>query len=260
VRVFDFNAAIVRTPGRSVVAGLRDGDGDAPSYDGVAAEHAAYVAALRGAGLQVEVLPPLEAYPDAIFVEDPALVFSQSAILLRLSAPSRAGEGAHLAPVLRRRFERVETLSEGFADGGDVLVTPGRVYIGLSRRTDAAGAGALRAVLAHLGYAASVVSPPPGALHLKTACSLIDEDTVLATPALAASGLFEGLRTLLVPTGEAGAANALRLNDTVLVGGQYPRTIDLLTDHGLAVTPLAVSQVARIDAGLSCMSLRWRVG
>jgi dimethylargininase len=36
------------------------------------AEHAAYVAALEAAGVAVTVLEPLEAFPDSVFVEDPA--------------------------------------------------------------------------------------------------------------------------------------------------------------------------------------------
>ena len=92
MRVFDFTHAIVREPSRSVVNGLRDDPAQTPSFEKIAAEHRGYVAALRDLGLSVDVLPPLEAFPDSVFVEDPALVFAQGAILLRPGAPSRAGE------------------------------------------------------------------------------------------------------------------------------------------------------------------------
>lgn len=254
---FDFNAAIVRAPGHSVTNGLRVGGGPGPSYATVASEHAGYVAALRAAGVAVEILPPLEAFPDSMFVEDPALVFPEGAILLRPGAPSRMDEARYLEAVLRERFSQVLSLPEGFADGGDVLVTPGLVYIGLSGRTDEAGGRALIAALETLGHHGCLAATPPGTLHLKTASSLIDEETVLATQALAASGIFKGLRTLIVPEEEPGAANVLRINDVVLAASHYPRTLDLLDRHGLRVTPLPVSEVAKIDAGLSCMSLRW---
>ena len=81
MRVFDFNAAIVRAPGRSVVDGLRANPGPAASYEAVLAEHRSYVAALRAAGVRVTALDALEPFPDSIFVEDPALVFSRAAIL-----------------------------------------------------------------------------------------------------------------------------------------------------------------------------------
>lgn len=258
--MFNFDSAIVRSPSRSVVAGLRADQGQVPTWEGIVAEHRAYVAALEAAGLDIEVLPALEAFPDSVFVEDPALVFGEGAVLLRPGAPSRAGEAAHLAPTLEERFDRVFALPAGHVDGGDVLVTPGCVYIGLSSRTDAEGAQALVSILGEFGRTASVVATPPGILHLKSAAALIDEETILVTETLAGAGLFDGMRQLSVPRGEDQAANVLRLNDVVLVGAAFPRTIDLLMRRGMSVVPLAVTEVAKLDAGLSCMSLRWKRG
>lgn len=256
--VHDFTHAIVRKPARSVVAGLRTGAGPDPSFEGVAGEHAAYAAALVNAGVAVTILPALEAFPDSIFVEDPALVFPQGAILLRPGARSRAGEVAEIAPALRDKFETVLALDEGCADGGDILTTPERVMIGLSARTDRAGAAALMRLLAQLGWRASIVETPKDVLHFKTDCALIDEETVLTTPRLARSGVFRGLREILTAAGEDAAANALRVNDCLFVGARFKRTIDLLDREGFAVTPLPVDEIGKIDAGLSCMSLRWR--
>jgi dimethylargininase len=255
-----FYRAIVRTPARSVTSGLRAKDGGDPTFEGIQAEHVAYVAALTAAGVEVTCLPALEAFPDSVFVEDPALVFAEGAILLNPGAPSRAGEAAALAPVLRELFEVVLDLSgEGFADGGDVLVTPGSVMIGLSGRTDRAGAAALQARLAELGRGSEIVATPPGVLHFKTDCSLLDEETILATPRLAASGVFRGrFREVLTVEGDEAAANALRVNGVVLASAQHPRTLDRLAAAGYAVTPLDTAEIGKIDAGMSCMSLRWR--
>jgi dimethylargininase len=252
-----FTQAIVRRPAASVVQGLRAQDRGAPSFAGLLAEHDAYVATLRSAGVDVTVLPPLDAHPDSLFVEDPALVFPEGAILLRPGAPSRAGETAAIAPVLRERFEVVEELPAGFADGGDVLVTPDRVIIGCSARTDQTGAQALAECLAKLGRNAQIVDTPDGVLHLKTDCGLLDDETVLATPALAATGIFQSVRPILTAEGEEGAANALRINDLVLVGAEFPRTIERLSALGYSVVPLAISEIGKLDAGLSCLSLRW---
>lgn len=221
-------------------------------------EHIAYVAALSAAGLAVDVLPPLEAFPDSVFVEDPALVFTEGAVLLRPGAPSRAGEAAELAAALRGRFDQVLALDRGFSDGGDVLVTPGVVLIGLSARTDAVGAQALSEALDRLGLKARVEQTPPGVLHFKSACALLDEETVFATPAMAASGVFKGLEVVATPPGEEAAANLVRVGDAVLASAGYPHTRDLLAARGLEVVALATTEVAKIDAGLSCMSLRWR--
>lgn len=255
--IFSFDRAIVRRPAASVVNGLRAGDHEGPTFEGVAREHASYVDALRGAGLEVTILPPLPDYPDSIFVEDPALVLPEGAILLRPGAPTRAEEAAQLEAPLRTMFETVVWLPEGHADGGDVLVTPDKVFIGLSDRTDDAGATALVEILAVFGRHGEIVTTPPGTLHLKTASSLLDEETILATEALAATGIFASFRVLTVPAGEQGAANVLRLNDVVLAGSAFPRTLDLLAAHGLEPVPLEVGEIAKIDAGLTCMSLRW---
>ncbi len=257
-RVFDFNRAIARAPSRSVVSGLRaDNRGD-PTYEGVLAEHRAYVAALESCGVNVTVLPALDAYPDSIFVEDPALVFTEGAIVLRPGAPSRFGESAEMAPSLRKIFSAVHELpAPGYADGGDILVTPRSVMIGLSARTDETGGKALIAILAKMGKAAELVRTPPGFLHFKSDCSLLDEETVFSTRRLAASGVFGGLKVLHVPVGEEGAANALRINNTVLLSNAYPRSADVLLKAGYHVRTMATDEIAKIDAGLSCMSLRW---
>ena len=261
MRVFDFTHAIVRTPGRSVVDGLRDDPRAVPGHHEILREHAAYVTALAGAGVAVDILPPLEAFPDSVFVEDPALVFGKSAILLRPGAPSRLGEREAMREVLVSRFERLLELGDGeYADGGDVLVTPQVAFIGLSKRTNTRGAEALRAHLATLGRKARIVETPPGVLHFKTAISLLAEDTLLATPAMASAGLFTDFKIVVTPGGEEAAANALRVNDKVFAGAHFPRTIELLTKAGHAVVPLPVREIAKLDAGLSCMSLRWHAG
>jgi dimethylargininase len=255
---YRFNRAIVRKPARSVVDGLRAGNRCNPAYDGVSAEHDAYVSALEAAGVAVTTLPALEAFPDSIFVEDPALVFPEGAVLLRPGAPSRFGEVQQIAPALREMFETVIALPTGFADGGDVLVTPQSVMIGLSDRTDRAGAKALIACLAEFGRVGEIVETPDEVLHFKTACSLLDEGTIFCTPQLAQSAVFAGFKLVVTPQGEEAAANALRVNDVVLVGSGFPATIELLEGLGYEVVAVPTSEIGKIDAGLSCMSLRWR--
>jgi dimethylargininase len=258
MRVFDFTHAIVREPGRSVVNGIRSTP-SAPAYEGVVAEHRAYIAALRASGIAVDVLPPLEDFPDSVFVEDPALVIPEGAVLLRPGAPSRLGEREEMRISLERHFGHLLELQEGeFADGGDVMVTPRTIFIGLSKRTSRAGAEALRDRLSEFDREARIVATPEGALHFKTASCLLDENIIFATEVMADSGIFEEFEVLQTPECEEGAANALRINDVVFVGDSYPRTIAMIRKMGLDVVPLAVSEIGKLDAGLSCMSLRWR--
>lgn len=256
--VYAFNAALVREPGPSVVHGLRADDRGDPTFEGVSSEHTAYIAVLRDAGVEVTVLPALDGFPDAIFVEDPALVFPEGAILLRPGAPSRIGETAEIAPTLRSMFETVLDLPEpGHADGGDVLTTQNSVMIGMSARTDREGAEGLIACLGKLGRTGKIVETPKGVLHFKTDCSLLDEETILVTHRLAGLGMFDGHREVVVPAGEEAAANALRVNDVVLVGSGFPRTIEMLDKLGFKVIAIDTTEIGKIDAGLSCMSLRW---
>ncbi|MEM1089019.1 MAG: arginine deiminase family protein [Pseudomonadota bacterium] len=257
--LFQFDRAIVRRPAASVVNGLRAVDRGAPDFDQLGEEHLAYVEALEAAGVTVTVLPPAPAFPDAVFVEDPALVFSNGAVALRPGAASRFGEAAEMLPVLREHFANVLQLpGPGSVEGGDVLITPDKVLVGLSERTNVQGAEALMSCLNHLGLRGAIVQTPPDVLHFKSDCSMLDNETVLSTRRLAASGVFNGLRTILVPQGEEAAANALRINDRVLIGSHFHRTIDQLSGQGYSLEPLKTNEISKLDAGLSCMSLRWR--
>ncbi len=258
--MFDYTHAIVRAPGHSVVSGLRDGSGPDPDYAALVQEHHVYVETLRGLGLHVDILSEAEDFPDSLFVEDPALVFSEGAIVLNLAAPSRAGESKLIAPVLDTYFERVLHMQgPGHADGGDVLVLPDRVLIGLSGRTNRAGAEELVHLLTQLGKKATIAETPPGVLHFKTGCSLIDEETVFALPQMADCSAFAGLRVVPVPAGEEKAANKLRIRDAALISTGFPESQEIIESFGVRTIMLPTEHISRIDAGLSCMSLRWRL-
>jgi len=252
-----FTHSILRTPAPSAVKGIRADGGPDPDFAGLAAEHDAYAATLGALGLDLTILPPLDAFPDALFVEDVALTFAEGAILLRPGAPTRAGEVAYIGEALVAHHERVLELTVGHVDGGDVLRLADRVVIGLSARTDRTGAEQLAGLLANLGHRAEIADTPPGVLHFKTGCGLIDAETIFAVPALADCPQFAGLEVVVTPPGEEEAANLLRINDTILVGDRWTATHVLLEARGLKIRLLPTIEIARIDAGLSCMSLRW---
>ncbi len=255
---YNFTHALCRAPAPSAVNGIRANGGPDPDFRGLLAEHETYVATLRDLGLSVDVLDPLDDFPDALFTEDVALTFPEGAILLRPGAPSRAGEVAHIREALAARHGRLLAMSgPGYADGGDILRLADRVIVGLSARTDRAGAEELAGLLCQLGYAAEIAETPPDVLHFKSGRGLIDEGTILAVPALANCPQFAGLEVVTTPPGEAPAANILRVRDTILVGDRWSATHALLGARGLAIRSLPTDHIAHIDAGLSCMSLRW---
>ena len=257
-RSYRFSHALCRAPAPSVIGGLRAGDGPDPDFVTFRSEHAAYVSALEAAGAEVCVLEPLDAFPDSVFIEDNALTIGNTAILLSPGAPSRAQEPAALAPELETRFGTVIALpGTGPVDGGDVLLTDDTAYIGLSARTDRDGAAALGRALAPLGYATRIVETPPDILHFKTDCGLIGPNTVLATGRLASTGCLDGLEIVLVAPGEEPCANAIRVNDTVILSAGHPQTAAKLRASGYKVTEVPTSQAALVDGGPSCMSLRF---
>lgn len=255
---YQFTHALCRLPSKSVTDGLRANDIGDPDPLAFAAEHAAYISALRDAGCDVTVLPADEQFPDSVFIEDPALVLNGVAIVLRPGAETRLGEAAALRPALVESMRDVVDLkTDGFVDGGDILCTDDRVLLGLSARTNEAGAQDLRPIVESLGYSLEVLQTPPEILHFKTESSLLDHETVLATPALAASGAFKGLKVIETVAGEEAAANAIRVNAHVFLSQGHPKTAEKLDQAGYSVTVLNTSQAALVDGGLSCMSLRY---
>jgi dimethylargininase len=253
-----FTHAICRRPAASVTDGLRAVDTGAPDLALMLEHHAAYVAALRATGAEVVVLDPLEDFPDALFVEDTALCLPQGAILMRPGAPSRMGEVDEIAPALRALYTEVRRIEgPGHIEGGDILVTGREVLAGRSARTDAAGIAELSGLLADWGHTLREVLTPPGVLHFKTDCALLDEETVLSTPRLAASGCFDGYRVVHTGAGEEAGANAIRFNDMVMMADGFPRTAEAIDRAGYRVVTIGNSECAKLDGGMSCLSLRF---
>lgn len=254
-----FGHAITRQPGARIAEGLRAVDTGAPDLARMLGAHAAYVTALRGTGAEVVVLPPLPDYPDSVFVEDTMLCLPEIAVAMRPGAPSRQGEVAEMIPAVRAFYgERMREISApGCIEGGDILVTGREVLVGLSARTNREGVARLDAILRDEGHALRVVDTPQGVLHFKTDCGLLDPETVLATRRLAVSGCFDGYRVLHVAEGEEAAANCIRFNDIVIMAEGFPRTADMLDREGFEVVRIDNTDCARLDGGMSCLSLRF---
>ncbi|QLQ18809.1 MAG: dimethylarginine dimethylaminohydrolase [Exiguobacterium profundum] len=234
---FRFTHAITRAPAASIIRGLRAVDTGNPDLAVMTAHHAAYVATLRETGATVIELPALEDFPDPVFVEDTALCLPEGAVIMRPGAPSRLGEAAEMAPHLKALYNEVRVVDEGHVEGGDILVTGREILVGPCRRQPFA-------------------DTPPGVLHFKTDCSLLDAETVLATDRLAASGCFACYRVVPVAAGEEAAANTIRFNDLVLMPEGFPRTRDTILE-GYQVREIGNSECAKLDGGMSCLSLRF---
>ena len=223
-----------------------------------AAQHAAYERALANSGFEVVRLPELADDPDAVFVEDTAILLGDHAVITRPGAPSRADEVHSTADGLSPYFE-VHKLAAGVLDGGDVLRIGERLYIGQSSRTNAAGTEALANLVAPLGY--TVVPVELGrCLHLKTAVTFSGRDgngrpTVLVNPNWVDPALFEGTDALAVDEDEPFAANVVRAGDRLIMAAGSPRTAALLRDRGFDLVEVVLSELQKAEAGGTCMSL-----
>ncbi|HNX98441.1 MAG TPA: arginine deiminase family protein [Candidatus Aminicenantes bacterium] len=251
-----FRQAIVRTPGPDFAAGLTTATLGEPDYELMRTQHEAYVQELTRAGLQVEVLDPLPGFPDSYFVEDPAVILPDVAIVTRPGALARRGEAAAIAPVLARYRPLARIEEPGTLDGGDVLVVGPRVFVGISERTNRAGFDQFRAIVARHGRVAIPV-PVGAGLHLKSGVNLVAPGTLLLVPSFAGRTEFAGYRTLTVPAGEEYAANVLWLGDRLLHPTGFPATEERLATLGTTLVGIDTSEARKMDGGLTCMSLRF---
>ncbi len=255
---FEFTRAITRRPSASITNGLRAADIGTPDLAKMQAAHVHYVATLKETGAEVIELPALDDFPDSVFVEDTTLCLPQGAIMMRPGAPSRLGEVAEMEPAIQEVYDDVRHIKgPGHIEGGDILVTPREILVGRSDRTDAAGVEELAGIVAEWGHTLREVFTPPGVLHFKTDCSLLDAETILSTKRLDATGCFEGYRVLHVAEGEEAAANSIRFNQYVLAPAGFPRTAEMLSKAGYDVVEVSNTECAKLDGGMSCLSLRF---
>ncbi len=254
-----FTHALVRPPGRTFADGLTTVDRGAPDLALALEQHAAYCRALVACGLEVIHLPADDAFPDSTFVEDTALLVGRRALLARPGAPSRAGEVEAIAPAIARWFPAPARIAApGTLDGGDICETDRLVLIGLSERTNEEGARQLARWLAEESIPSATIDvhDVPGILHLKSGLSWLGEGRLAVIPALAGHPALAGFGRVTVEPEESYAANCVRINDWVLVARGYPRFEAALRDRGYDPLPLAMSEFARMDGGLTCLSLR----
>ena len=221
-------------------------------------QHEAYERALRDAQLDVVRLPELPEHPDGVFVEDTALLLGEHAIITRPGASSRASETESTAQALGAHFE-LHRIYEGHVDGGDVLRIGQTLYVGLSSRTDAAGATALQQIATRLGFQV-VPAQLRDCLHLKTAATPAGRDAsgalVLLYNARAVDpDQFSGVAALPVDTDESAAANVLCVGKRVIMPAANVKAAGRLRQRGFEVVEVDVSELQKAEAGVTCMSL-----
>ena len=250
-----FKRAIIRKPGKEISNAISS-RGLSPDFSKAEQQHNQYSQVLESLGLKVHALDALKGFPDSLFVEDPALVFDDTCIILRPGVTSRFGESKALEIDVKNIFPNVYIIKSGKIEGGDILRIGSHFIVGLSERTNKEGAKNLGEILAPLGFTLEISKTPAGVLHFKSECSLITNETILATEKLIQTGFFSNkYRLLKVPKGEEIGANCLSINDHVLIPKGFYKINDLLSKKYKTIV-VDVSEMEKADAGLSCMSLR----
>ena len=216
-----------------------------------AKQHAAYEAALAGAGFEIVRLPELADDPDAVFVEDTALLLGEHAIITRPGAASRADEVHSTAEGLAGHFQ-LHWIDRGYVDGGDVLRIGQSLYVGRSMRTNADGIAALADLVAPLRYSV-VAAQLRDCLHLKTGATFIGNNVLLYGERSVDPRQFVDVEPIATP--EPDAANCVRAGDRLILPAGNPLTAQRLRQRGFHVVEVDVSELQKAEAGVTCMSL-----
>jgi dimethylargininase len=252
--------AIVRPPAGNFANGLTTARLGVPDLDSALAQHEKYCEALENCGLELMRLPADPLYPDSTFVEDTAVLTPRMAVVTRPGAESREGEVNSMRAVLAQFFAELRSIEPpGTLDGGDVCEAEDHFFIGISHRTNEAGARQLAECLVEKGFTANLVDvrATPGILHLKSGIASLGGNRLAAIEALADREEFRGFEIVRVPPGEEYAANCVRANDTLLIPAGFPAIEAKLRGLGYTAHALEMSEFRKMDGGLSCLSLRF---
>ncbi len=224
------------------------------SYERAVRQHDEYCGLLRYRGVEVVTLGASDRYPDCCFVEDTAVVIDELAIIASMGAASRRGEITDAEKVLSQHREIARVSPPATIDGGDVVRAGKRIFVGLSRRTNAEGVEALTRLARPFDYSIVPVHVS-GSLHLTTACSVIDDETVILNSRWVDASPFEGMRVLHVAEDEPWAANTMRVAGAVCVEAGATQTADLIHRHHADIEVLNISEFRKAEGSLSCLSI-----
>ena len=255
-----FNQAIVRRPSQNFAAGLTTYKGPPPNHKKAQEQHQAYCQALEKCGLKLTRLQPDKANPDSTFVEDVAVLTKSTAILTRPGHKSRQAEVAKIRNPLKAVFKKIKEIkSPGTVDGGDICEAGNHFFIGISRRTNKAGAKQLARFLAQSGHTTTEVDirKMKSILHLKSGLAAIGKNQLVVMEEMADRPEFRGYEIIRVAPEETYAANCVEVNKYILIPTGFPKLAADLTKRGFHLLPLEMSEFQKMDGGLSCLSLRF---
>jgi dimethylargininase len=217
-------------------------------------QHHSYEQLLEKLGACVVSLASEPDLPDSMFVEDPAIVLDELAVIFPLGTESRRLEAASLAEAISKFRTLRYVALPGNLEGGDILRIGRKLFVGVTKRSNTEGIRQLAAILVPHHYEVIPV-PVTGCLHLKSAVTCLGRQTLLGNRAWFDAAPFSGYDWIDVDPAEPHAANALALGSTVIFPASFPRTRARVEAQGFDVTPLDISELQKAESGLTCSSL-----
>jgi dimethylargininase len=218
------------------------------------AQHHAYEQLLEKLGARVISLPEEPELPDSMFVEDPAIVVDEIAVICPLGTETRRKEAPSLAAALEKFRKLGYVKLPGTLEGGDVLRVGKKVFVGITARSNPEGIRQLAVILSAYGYDLTAV-PVTGCLHLKSAVTYLGRNIMLANRAWFDSQRIDAFEWVDVDPAEPHSANALAIGDTVIFPASFPKTKALIEAKGLHVESVDISELQKAESGLTCSSL-----
>jgi len=218
------------------------------------AQHHEYVSALVSLGCQIVELSAEADLPDSVFVEDTAFILPEVAVITRPGADSRKPETESIIRALSPHRALVQVTAPATVDGGDVLVLGHDIYVGISTRSNATAIEQLGELLDVYGYKVTGVMMHD-CLHLKTALTKIDDNTVLINPNWVDTSHFKDFDWIEVDPSEPFAANCLPVNGQIIYPTSFPKTRAKLEARGYKIQAVTVDELAKAEGAVTCCSL-----
>jgi len=218
------------------------------------AQHHAYEVLLEKLGAKVISLPEERDLPDSMFVEDPAIVLDEVAIICPLGTETRRKEAPSLATALEPFRKLAYVKLPGMLEGGDVLRVGKKIFVGITERSNPEGIRQLAVIAEHHRYELTAV-PVTGCLHLKSAVTYLGRNTLLGNRAWFQWKRFEGFEWVDVDPAEPHAGNALAIGESIVFPASFPKTRARIEAKGFHIESLDISELQKAESGLTCSSL-----
>ena len=247
-----FLSAWVRPPSKNFVHALSEHpQATSIHFQKAQQQHAAYCEALKTAGRVVEILDPLDDFPDSVFIEDNAVILEGRAVLCSMKETSRQGEVSFLADALQSRLPVLRLQAPVFIDGGDVLQTEDTLFVGQSQRTSTEALEALQSLTSKQVVPVRVKK----GLHLKTSVSALGKNLLVINPSHVETEPFREFEWIEADEEEAYAANCLTVGENVILPAGFPKLEQRIQEHGFSTLPVEMSEFQKADGGVTCLSL-----